>query len=467
MIERLRRAKPKVLVVGDLMLDHYLFGKCERISPEAPVQVVQAEREEDLLGGAGNVVNNLLAFGADVAVASVIGRDDAGAWIARRLEQKGVTSCLIQENRPTTKKSRIIAGHQQIVRIDHETTAPITKESEEEIVAFAEANDFDVILLSDYAKGVLTPSLVQGLIDLGKAPVFADPKGRYYSKYRGAFCITPNKKEASEASGIAITDKQSLQKAGFWLKERYELDKVVITLSEEGMAIFDEAMHTIPTFAKEVYDVTGAGDTVLAALGFATAAGFGLEEAAHFANLAAGVVVGKVGAATATLDEIEEYEKSLGRRGPEEAIKSFDEIERIAQRLKEQGKRIVFTNGCFDILHLGHVSYLNEAKKRGDVLIVGLNSDASVRRLKGESRPVNPQFDRAYILASLEAVDYVVIFDEDTPYELIKRIRPDVLVKGADYKDKEVVGSDIAGETVFIDLVEGRSTTSIIQRIQK
>ncbi len=449
------------------MLDHYLFGKCERISPEAPVQVVQVEKELDLLGGAGNVINNLLAFGAKVSVASVIGNDSAGDWIAKRLAKSGVDALLVREDRPTTKKSRVIASHQQIVRIDKEETKPIAKSSEEQILSFIKEGSFELILLSDYGKGVLTPTLTQEIIAMQKAPVFVDPKGKDYSKYKGAALITPNKKEASEASGIDIVDEATLQAAGFLLKERFALANVVITLSEEGMAIFDEKMEKIPTFAKEVYDVTGAGDTVLAALGFARASGEALIDAARFANLAAGVVVGKVGAATASLDEIEEYERRLGLAGSEEAIVDFSQIEAIATRARAQGKRIVFTNGCFDILHLGHVKYLQKAKELGDILIVGLNADESVRRLKGADRPINPAFDRAYILASLEAVDYVVIFEEDTPYELIKRVRPDVLVKGADYKDKEVVGSDIAKETVLIDFVEGKSTTNIIQRIKK
>jgi D-beta-D-heptose 7-phosphate kinase/D-beta-D-heptose 1-phosphate adenosyltransferase len=265
---------------------------------------------------------------------------------------------------------------------------------------------------------------------------------------------------------VEIKDEASLQEAASIIKERLGLKSLVVTLSEEGMAIFEKEMVKIPTFAKEVYDVTGAGDTVLAALGFGVASGMSLVEAARFANLAAGVVVGKLGAATATLAEIEEYERTLHQTPTQKRIKSFDEIEAIAKAAKESGKRVVFTNGCFDILHLGHVKYLQKAKELGDLLIVGVNSDASVRRLKGKSRPINPQFDRAYILASLEAVDYVVIFDEDTPYELIKRVRPDVLVKGADYEGKEVVGSDIAKETVLIDFVDGKSTTNIIKKVK-
>lgn len=447
------------------MVDHYLFGRCERISPEAPVQVVDVKEEKDLLGGAGNVVNNLLALGAEVSVAGVVGDDEAGEWIAKRLQSKGVEHLLLQEERPTTKKSRVLAGNQQILRIDQEETKPISKDAQEKIVEFVKASNADIILLSDYGKGVLTPWLIGELVKIGK-PLFADPKGKDYSKYKGVTLLTPNKKEASLASGIDIEDEKTLMEAGKRIKEMANLQSLIITLSEEGMAIFDRGFKKIPTYAKEVYDVTGAGDTVLATLGYGVAAGLGLEEAAHFANLAAGVVVGKVGAATATLEEIERYEKSLRSADSEEFIKSFDEIASIAKRAKEQGKRIVFTNGCFDILHIGHVKYLQRAKELGDILIVGVNADESVKRLKGADRPINPEFDRAYILATLQPVDYVVIFHEDTPYNLIKLIEPDILVKGGDYHGKEVVGSDIAKETVLMEFVDGKSTTKIIERIK-
>ena len=464
MIQKLQGSHPKILVVGDLMIDHYIYGRCERISPEAPVQVVEIEKEKDLLGGAGNVVNNLLAFGAEVTLASVIGDDRAGEWIEKRVEQKGIKSLLLKESRPTTQKSRVIASNQQIVRIDREEKHDIGLQSQEKILEFIAQNSFDVILLSDYAKGVLTPSLVQAIISLRKAFVFIDPKGKDYKKYSGADLITPNKKEATEASGIEIVDDATLQSAGEFLKSRFHIKNVIITLSQDGMAIFDEGMHKIPTFARDVYDVTGAGDTVLAALGFGIASGLSLYEAARFANLAAGVVVGKVGAATATLEEIEEYEKAAE---VEVCIKSFDQIKKIAAKLHKEGKKIVFTNGCFDILHLGHVKYLQKAKELGDVLIVGINTDKSVQRLKGKSRPINPEFDRAYIVASLKPVDYVVLFEEDTPYNLIKIIKPDILVKGADYKGKEVVGSDIASKTVLVDFIDGRSTTKIVEKIKE
>ncbi|WP_200763494.1 D-glycero-beta-D-manno-heptose-7-phosphate kinase [Nitrosophilus alvini] len=473
-MEILKKSKPKILVVGDLMIDHYLWGRCERISPEAPVQVVDIKNESLVLGGAGNVLNNLLAFGADVNVASVVGDDENGEWLEKRLSDRGVKKLVLikEDGRKTSKKTRVIASHQQIVRFDKESKEDINENSQKELVGSVKRNidDFDLILLSDYGKGILTENVTKEIIDAARdagVKVFVDPKGTDYSKYTGATLITPNKKEASLATGIDIKDEESLRKAGFKLKNELKLDNVIITLSEEGMAIFEDEMTKIPTAAREVYDVTGAGDTVLAALGFAVSVGKGLKEAARFANLAAGVVVGKVGCATATIEEIEEYESSLHKSSSDSHIKSFDEIEKIAGLLKEKGKKVVFTNGCFDILHIGHVKYLEKAKALGDVLIVGLNSDNSVKRLKGENRPVNEQYDRAYLLAALEAVDYVVIFDEDTPYELIKRVKPDVLVKGGDYKDKEVVGSDIAKEVKLIDFVEGKSTTGIIEKVRK
>ncbi|MDX9756115.1 MAG: D-glycero-beta-D-manno-heptose 1-phosphate adenylyltransferase, partial [Sulfurimonas sp.] len=293
-----------------------------------------------------------------------------------------------------------------------------------------------------------------------------DPKGSDYAKYRGAYLLTPNKKEAILATGINIKDKDSLKNALLKLKEDCDLAISMITLSEDGIATFKDEMKLFPTVAKEVFDVTGAGDTVIASIAFALSADKSIEEAAAFANLAAGVVVGKIGSATVTLDEIEEYEATLHKSTSDAHIKSFDEIKSVVERYRKNGKKVVFTNGCFDILHVGHVKYLQEAKSFGDVLIVGLNSDASVKRLKGESRPVNIAEDRAYLLAALEAVDFVVPFEDDTPYELIKMISPDILVKGGDYKGKDVVGAEFSGELMLVDFVDGKSTTKTIQRIQ-
>ncbi len=469
--QKLKNQNPHILVVGDLMCDHYLFGKVERISPEAPVQVVEIKDEKTLLGGAGNVINNLLALGVRVSVASVVGDDENAVWLKNRLGSKGIDLSLIvtQKDRHTSKKTRIISSNQQIVRFDKESKDDILRQSEDEIISNLR-DDYDVILLSDYAKGVLTKRLTKKIIDFAnekQISVFADPKGKDYSKYNGATLITPNKLEAQTATGLSISDDVSLQKVGLKLKKECELKNVIITLSEEGMAIFSKEFKKIPTVAKEVYDVTGAGDTVLAALGYGVSVGMDLIEAAELANFAAGVVVGKVGSATASLTEIEEYKKSLHKDNTEDFIKNFDEIESLVLSLKAKNKKIIFTNGCFDILHIGHIKYLEVAKKMGDILIVGVNSDESVKRLKGENRPVNTEFDRAYLLSALECVDYTIIFDEDTPYELIKKVKPDILVKGGDYRFQNVVGSDIAKEVRFVDFVDGKSTTNIIEKINK
>ena len=297
--------------------------------------------------------------------------------------------------------------------------------------------------------------------------VLIDPKGLDYSKYKGAYLLTPNKKEASEATQVNIKDAASLTQAITQLKDECDLDVSLITLSEGGVAIYDNELRTHPTVAREVFDVTGAGDTVLASLGFALACDVGIDDAVKFSNLAAGVVVGKIGSATATLNEIIEYESSLNKSTSDEHIKTLDEIATLSEELKARDKKIIFTNGCFDILHAGHVRYLETAKSYGDILILGLNSDRSVSALKGEDRPINTQLDRAYILAALEAVDYVVVFDDDTPYDLIKAVKPHVLVKGGDYKGKDVVGQDIADELKLVQFVDGKSTTKTIEKIQQ
>lgn len=469
----LKDAKPNILVLGDLMIDHYLWGSCERISPEAPVQVVDIANETTVLGGAGNVINNLKTLGANVSVASVIGDDDNGIELLSMLENIGVDSksIITQENRKTSKKSRVIAVSQQILRYDKESKEDITSVSVENILSSLEnsVSAYDSLILSDYGKGVLTKELCQGVIALAKkhsVKVLVDPKGSDFSKYRGAYLLTPNKKEAILATGLDIDTPESLELALEMLKKECDLGVSLITLSEDGIATLDKEIEVFPTVAKEVFDVTGAGDTVIASIAFALSCEKSIQESAAFANLAAGVVVGKIGSATVTLEEIEDYEASLHKSTSDAHIKSFDDIHALIQRARENGKKIVFTNGCFDILHVGHVKYLQIAKSFGDILIVGLNSDASVSRLKGPSRPVNIAEDRAYLLAALEAVDYVVPFTEDTPYELIKMIAPDVLVKGGDYEGKAVVGTEFASELKLVDFVDGKSTTKTIQKIQ-
>jgi D-beta-D-heptose 7-phosphate kinase / D-beta-D-heptose 1-phosphate adenosyltransferase len=470
----LQEKSPKLLVIGDLMIDHYLWGVCERISPEAPVQVVNVKSERVVLGGAGNVINNLKALGAQVDVISVIGGCEVSAELKNLLKNIEVDSqyLITQKGRITSKKSRIIAAQQQVVRYDRESSDEISIKSQKSILeSFTSIiNNYDGVLLSDYGKGVLTSDLTKSLIIIANKAskkVLVDPKGLDYSKYKGAYLLTPNKKEASEATQVTIEDDESLAQAIIQLKTECDLDISLITLSEQGVAIYDDELRTHPTVAREVFDVTGAGDTVLASLGFALACGYQIDDAVKFSNLAAGVVVGKIGSATVTLNEIIEYESSLNKSSSDAHIKTLEEITILSGELKARDKKIIFTNGCFDILHAGHVRYLETAKSYGDVLILGLNSDRSVSSLKGEDRPINTQLDRAYILAALEAVDYVVIFDEDTPYDLIEDIKPNILVKGGDYEGKVVVGQDIADELKLVEFVDGKSTTKTIEKIQQ
>ena len=470
----LQNKSPRLLVIGDLMIDHYLWGSCERISPEAPVQIINIDRARTVLCGAGNVFNNLKKLGAKVDVISVVGNCEISNELTNLLSDIEVdTKYLItQKNRISSKKSRIIASQQQVVRYDRECSDDIDIESQNTIIdTFNKiVKDYEVILLSDYGKGVLTNQLTQSLINIAKKhnkKVLIDPKGIDYLKYKDAYLLTPNKKEASIATKINIVDDASLTDAIVELKSMCNLGVSLITLSEHGIAIYDNELRTHPIIAKEVFDVTGAGDTVLASLGFAIACGFNIDEAVEFSNLAGGVVVGKIGSATTTLNEVIEYESSLNKSSSDKHIKTQIEIARLSEELKSKGKKIVFTNGCFDLLHAGHISFLETAKNFGDILILGLNSDRSVTTLKGKERPINIQADRAYILAALEVVDYVVIFDEDTPYELIKSIQPHILVKGGDYRGKEVVGQDIAGELKLVEFIDGKSSTKTIEKIKQ
>lgn len=470
----LQNKSPRLLVIGDLMIDQYLWGSCERISPEAPVQVVNVDRESKVLGGAGNVVNNLKKLGAQVDVLSVVGDGETSNELRSLLSDIEVdTKYLItQENRKSSKKTRIIASQQQVVRYDSESSNDIDLESQDNLIKTFNKiiNNYEIILLSDYGKGVLTNQLTKSLISTAKnynKRILVDPKGIDYLKYRGAHLLTPNKKEASIATKINIEDDTSLTNALIKLKSMCELDISIITLSEDGIAIYDGDLRTHPTIAKEVFDVTGAGDTVLASLGFALACGYNIDESVAFSNLAGGVVVGKIGSATTTISEIIEYESSLNKSSSDKHIKTRIEIAKLTKKLKAHGKKIVFTNGCFDLIHAGHINYLESAKNFGDILILGLNSDQSVSSLKGKGRPINSQEDRAYIMAALEVVDYVVIFDEDTPYELIKSIEPHILVKGGDYKGKEVVGQDLVDELKLVDFIDGKSSTKIIEKIKQ
>jgi len=457
-----------IAVIGDYMIDHYLWGDSNRVSPEAPVAVVEIKNEEDRLGGAGNVVNNLFALEEDVLITTVIGKNFNRLLDLLQQKDANTNGVFIDNNRETIIKSRVIASNQQVIRYDKESKEPIDKEYEDKIINYLNNNldKIDLILLSDYEKGVLSQILTQKIIQLSNLhniKLIIDPKSDF-KKYKNAWMIKPNKKELSNAVSIKINTEKDLIEAGWKLKKELNLEYLLVTLSEEGMALFGESYIKLPTIAKEVYDVTGAGDTVLATLGYYISKGNNIIDAMHFANAAAAVVVGKIGSATVTLEEIKEAQRGFDNN-VDYKIVNFNKITQIANDLKFQNKKIVFTNGCFDILHLGHVKYLQKAKALGDKLIIGLNSNNSVSRLKGSNRPVNDEKDRAYLLASLEVVDFVVIFDDDTPYKLIQKIKPDILVKGADYKDKEVIGSDVAKEVKLIDFVDGKSTTTIIKKI--
>ncbi|EGK8008820.1 D-glycero-beta-D-manno-heptose-7-phosphate kinase [Campylobacter lari] len=453
MLDFLSSKKPKILVVGDFMVDHYIWCDCTRISPEAPVMVMKSQKEDKRLGGAGNVYANLKSLGAEVFALGLVGDDESGRFLKENLNAK----LLVEKDRKTPLKSRVLSHSQQVLRLDDENDFD-TKLEDEIIKEYKKiAKDYDAIVLSDYAKGVLTSKVTKALIEYANTlnlPILIDPKGSDFSKYQNATLLTPNKKEAIQALGVEKID--NLEKALKKLKDDLNLTYSIITLSEEGIALFDEKLHIIPAKALEVYDVTGAGDSVIAMLAYTLALKVDIVKACELANDAAAVVVAKVGSVSVSLEEI----KNLKKASFEDKIKSKEELVKLIQNQK-----VVFTNGCFDIMHYGHIKYLEKAKKLGDILVVGLNSDESVKRLKGNSRPINLDFQRACMLASMYFVDYVVIFDEDTPYELIEFLKPDVLVKGADYKDKEVVGSNLVKKVELIDFEDGFSTTNIINRI--
>jgi D-beta-D-heptose 7-phosphate kinase/D-beta-D-heptose 1-phosphate adenosyltransferase len=467
----------RCLVVGDLMLDEYLWGKAERISPEAPVQVVDVLREELRLGGAGNVVNNLAALGAEVSVCSVVGDDENGWSLLKEFSRHDIdiSAIFLDPARRTSRKTRVVAAHQQIVRIDRESREVVPVLYEQQVCSWIKTHiaEFKVVVLSDYNKGVLTPTVIATTIAAAATvsiPVLVDPKGSDYCRYRGATLLTPNRKEAEAAAGISISDAASLARAAETIMAAVGLQHLLITRSEEGMSLFSagaEAVH-IPTVAREVFDVSGAGDTVLATLAFGMASGCTMAEAAGLANISAGIAVGKLGTSTVTPQEIIDA-VALSHRDSDSKIKRLDVLSALIAVEKSAGKRIVFTNGCFDLLHAGHVKYLQKARTLGDLLILGLNSDASVRRLKGAKRPLICQEERAHILAALDCIDYVVIFDEDTPLELITALRPDILAKGSDYAQESVVGREIVegdgGRVELVSFVDGKSTTNLIERI--
>jgi D-beta-D-heptose 7-phosphate kinase/D-beta-D-heptose 1-phosphate adenosyltransferase len=460
-----------------------VFGGISRISPEEPIQILRVAREEERPGGAASVAADLAALGARVRLVGYAGDDEAGRVLRKRLAAAKVDAkgLVPTRGRPTTLKTRMVAhgaSHsvsQQVLRVDREDSSPFSVAEERLLVAaFKRAlKGAGAVVVSDYAKGVVSVAVARAVIAAAKkakVPVVVDPKGRDYSRYRGATVITPNRKETFEATGIEPTGASGAEAAGRKLVELTGVAAAVMTLDKDGMAILPRggAVELVPTTPREVYDVTGAGDVVAAVLGLALGDGLSLRDAVHLANVAAGVEVGKVGAVPVTREEILH---ALGAEAaPVHRVVDVRTLCRELDALRAAGKKIVFTNGCFDILHAGHARYLHEARREGDVLVVGMNSDESVRRLKGEGRPVVPQGDRAELLASLECVDYVVVFGEDTPLQLIRSVQPDVLVKGEDWKDKGVVGADVVeargGKVVLMKLLPGRSTTSIVERVR-
>lgn len=467
----------RALVIGDLMIDEYLWGRAERISPEAPVPVVDVQRQDLRLGGAGNVLHNLHALGVQTGILGLVGDDDRAAQMHSLLEQTGTdaSGLIMDAGRRTAVKTRLMADNQQMVRIDRETRQPIGQQMQRQALEFIDGrlDEYDVLILSDYGKGLLVPELCHALIERAAErgiPLFVDPKGTDYRKYRGATSITPNRRETAEATGIDPGTAQGLARAGRALLEDYTLAFGCITRSEEGISLFfrDGRMETVPTIGRDVFDVTGAGDTVISVLATAYACGLDPVDCARLANAAAGVVVAKVGTSIATPEEIMQN-LNWERRAATRKIREPQALAQVLEARRAAGERIAFTNGCFDLLHVGHISYLQQARQQGDTLVLGLNSDDSIRRLKGPNRPIIGQEERAHVLAALECIDYVVIFDEDTPEQLIGQLRPDLLIKGGDYRPEQVVGRELVeswnGSVVILPFLEGNSTSGIIERV--
>lgn len=469
----------RLLVVGDLMLDRYLWGEVQRISPEAPVPVLRLNRETEVAGGAANVARNLAALGPRVELAGLIGQDLEGERLLALLREAGIGAdgILTLAERATSTKTRAIGNHQQMLRIDRERTAPLDEAMEDALFAAIgpRLREVDGLVLSDYAKGVLSGGLCQRLIQAARArakPVWVDPKGQDFSRYRGASLITPNRAELAVALGLPAQPLEPLLAGAGELRAALEVDALAVTLGEHGMVLIDaQGQHRLPAVAREVFDVSGAGDTAIAVLAAALAAGLARPDAVALANLGAGVVVGRVGTACLEAAELLAALQDARSATQQAKILTGDELLHRLHQWRDQGERIVFTNGCFDLLHAGHVSYLEQARQHGQRLIVGLNSDASVRALKGAQRPIMPEADRARVLAALAAVDAVVVFGEETPRALIGAIRPDVLVKGADYRPDQVVGADEVqrhgGQLVLIPLLPDRSTSDLVARLRQ
>lgn len=456
-------SQPHILVIGDIMLDKYVAGNVTRISPEAPVPVVKVDREWSTLGGAGNVAANVASLGGKATLIGLVGNDAAAGTILDSCEKVGITSAVVQGNQPTIVKTRVVSG-QQIVRFDREEELIWSDSQLAELVSKLEAliPQSDVILLSDYAKGTLSDEVLKLIFgpasDNGKR-VLVDPKRADWSAYNGAFLITPNLTELAmtEAGKGIKNDDNLVVSACQKLRNLFGIENIVATRSSYGMTVVSEhKVLNIPTRALEVFDVSGAGDTVLAAFGMSLAGGKSVTESAFVANAAAGIVVSKRGTAVVHRSELETFLKG--------GFKEISRAEVETFKQKNAARKVVFTNGCFDVLHQGHRKLLQEARELGDLLVVGLNADDSIKRLKGESRPINTVDQRVEALAALPSVDVVIVFEEDTPYELLNQLKPQILVKGGDYEPTDVVGAGLVDEVVIIPLVEGVSTTDLLSQ---
>ena len=469
-----------VLVIGDLMLDRYLIGDVQRISPEAPVPVVLLKEQNDRAGGAANVAANLANLGITTRIAGCVGEDAEATTLLALINHLGIKSeAVIQSSeRPTIAKTRVMSSHQQIVRIDQESQAALSEAENSELhilITRAIHDQPAIVILSDYAKGVLSESTCRFIIETchqAKIPVLVDPKGHDYTKYKGATALTPNKKETAEACGVSMNDNKALLAAAKQLKKSLGLDFLAVTRGEEGITLLEQDTdHHIAATAKQVFDVSGAGDTVIATLAAGLIHGLSAQEALSLANTAAGIVVGKVGTVPIQLDELLHELTSKNASKQADKICDLPSLKNKVNTWRASHQKIIFTNGCFDLLHAGHVTYLEAAKKTGDKLILGLNTDRSVSALKGPTRPVIHENDRARVLAALEAVDAVILFDEDTPLNLIDAIKPDVIVKGDDYTEEQVVGGkevkSWGGSVKLIPLVQGRSTSGILEKISR
>ena len=477
--------RPNIMLVGDFMLDKYVWGEVNRISQEAPIPVLNVASEEIRPGGAGSVASNLAHLGANIFCYGTIGNDNEGRLLLDNLNDLGVdTEGIVQDSdRPTTVKVRMMGhlqsagkGIQQLLRIDYEKTDDIEEEKQEVIINKIEdkIQQVDIVLISDMNKGLLSRRILDAVIKSGKdhnVPVIVDPGlTKDYGIYRGATAITPNRFETKLSTGIKITDVNSMKSAGRKLLEENLFEYIIITADKDGMFLYsrDGKCKLISTVPKDVYDVSGAGDMVLSVFGFVVGSKNSFEDAAMIANVAAGVEVGKIGAVPISKSEI--LSELMGGSNPlYTKIKVLDELEEILNRHRKENKKIVFTNGCFDILHVGHIEYLKFSRKQGDVLVIGLNTDRSVREQKGDKRPFVSEDERARLISALEDVDYVILFDELTPEKLIRRVKPDVLVKGEDWKEKGVVGREFVesygGKVILAPFVKDVSTTDIVSRI--